>query len=483
MNSEKLKGAGVLLHISSLPSKYGIGTLGDEAYRFADFLAEAGQKYWQVLPLNPTGFGDSPYQSSSAYAGNPYFIDLDYLIADDLLTCGECEAADLDGVLDYEKQFNNRYSLLKKAYARFDVLNADYINFCAENSCWLDNYALFSCIKEKNGNTSLSEWGAEDKFYEAAIKRYGKSPAETGFWKFLQYFFYKQLNSLRSYLNTKGIKLIGDIPIYVSYDSADVWAEPRFFELDGDLRPKFVAGVPPDYFSPSGQLWGNPLYDWQKMRENNYEWWLRRIEFNLKIFDIARIDHFRGFSEYYSVPFGAKDAAEGFWRKADGFELFAELEKSLPNAAIIAEDLGVIDDTVKELLAFTGFPGIKVLQFEFEGGEDFFKCPANTVVYTGTHDNDTAFGWHSKLDKTIKARVAVAAGKKLIKTPASELIKLAFSTPADTVIIPMQDYLSLGSDARMNTPATLGGGNWKFRLPPDYDKRGLAGRMRKLMEN
>lgn len=466
--------AGILMPIFSLPSEYGIGTFGKEAYNFVDFLKKSGQSYWQILPLSPTSFGDSPYQSFSAYAGNPYFIDLDILNEEGYLL--KNEYADIcwgnGNLIDYAVLYQKRYAVLKKAFFRFIVSpEKNYNTFKKENSFWLGDYALFMAIKNANDGKSWNEWDDSLRFREKnAIAEAEKLYAEdVEFFKFLQYVFEKQWLGLKKYANENGVKIIGDIPIYVSYDSADVWCNPSQFDLNKELLPKMVAGCPPDEFSEKGQLWGNPLYNWSAMKKeaDPYSWWCRRIKSTLKIYDVIRIDHFRGFESYYAIPYGADDATDGKWKKGPGSQFFEYLNGKFEDLPIIAEDLGFMTDEVKKMLTASGYPGMKVLEFAFNDDEDSeylpHNCHKNCVVYTGTHDNDTVIGWSKNISKEdlefAKEYMSVKNDNELNWC----MIKTAYATAADTVIIPMQDFIGAGSEGRINIPSTLGE-NWKWRI-------------------
>lgn len=467
-----MRKSGILMPIFSLPSPYGIGTFGKEAYGFVDFLKRGGQAYWQILPLNPTNFGDSPYQSFSSFAGNPYFVDLDMLVKDGLLQKTEIENCDFGGnydKIDYEKMYLNRFPLLKKAFSRF-VTNEDYEVFTAKNAYWLNNYALFMAIKASNDGKAWREWDEPLKKREcSAIAKAEKDFAyEINFHKFLQFKFFEQWTALKNYANKNNVKIIGDIPIYVALDSADVWSNPGQFQLDSDYTPRAVAGVPPDLFSEDGQLWGNPLYDWKYMKQTGYAWWKQYLGHALALYDVVRIDHFRGFESYYAIPYGDVNAKGGKWVKGPDVDLFnslkAEFGKNLP---IIAEDLGIITPAVRKMLDCTGFPGMKVLQFAFSGDSKNSYLPhniiKNSVVYTGTHDNDTIMGWVK-----ISDAAAVKQAKDYFNHPSDNgfnwaMIKAAMSSVADTCIIPMADFLALGSEGRINTPSTLGD-NWCWRI-------------------
>lgn len=469
-----MRESGILLPVTSLPSKYGIGCFSKDALEFIDFLKGAGQKNWQILPMGPTGYGDSPYQSFSTFAGNPYFVDLETLIADGLLTEEECDACDFgdnDAYVDYEKQYANRFDILKKAFARF-VPDEAYEEFLKEEAFWLDDYCLYTAIKKSQGNVCWTDWevGLRNRKVSALKKARKELKKEIEFYQFVQYMFYKQWNVIHAYAKENEIKIIGDLPIYVSYDSADAWANPKLFQFTKEGFPKAVAGCPPDAFSETGQLWGNPLYNWRHHKKTDYEWWIKRIEHSMKQVDVLRIDHFRGFDEYYAIPYGDKTAENGKWMKGPGIELFEAIKEKLGDINIIAEDLGVITDSVRELLKETGYPGMKVLQFAFDGGTDSAYLPFNftnnnCVVYTGTHDNDTTMGWYKTLDPAIKKMTRRYFNNWYSSDGAVvwDFIRLAQSSIANLCIIPIQDYLCLGKEARINTPSTLGN-NFKWRL-------------------
>lgn len=471
--------SGILLPIFSLPSKHGIGTFGKEAYSFVDFLKESGQSYWQILPLGPTSFGDSPYQSFSAYAGNPYFIDLDLLSVQGLIKTEDYEDVVWytdEHLVNYELLYNNRLKVLYKAYLKLkENLPEDYNEIYKKNKFWLDDYALFMAIKDANGGASWDKWKDELRFREkSAIDNAKKLYADKiDFYIALNYLFIKQWLALKNYANENGIKIIGDMPIYVAFDSADVWANPQQFDLDENLMPNAVAGCPPDDFCKDGQLWGNPLYNWTKMKKEKdpYAWWCNRIKFSMGLYDYIRIDHFRGFEAYYSIPFGSKTAAKGKWKKGPGLHFFKRLNEVFGELPIIAEDLGTLTEGVYKLLKNTGYPGMKVLQFAFSTDEESEYLPhnhvKNCVVYTGTHDNDTLKGWAQNLDEETLNYV-----KKYLKINDGEdfnwaVIKTAFSSVADTVIIPLQDFCNMGSEGRINTPSTLGE-NWQWRVNGTY---------------
>lgn len=488
-----MRGCGVLMHITSLPSPYGIGTFGAEAERFVDWLVSAKQKYWQVLPLSPTGYGDSPYQSFSTFAGNPLLIDLDELVTGGLLTKAQCESSEFGAdpsFVDFEKVSKTKRELLKEAFHSFTD-DVGFLAFTAEEAQWLDDYALFMAIKGANEQRPWYQWEKnlrlrEPKSVEAATETYKE---EIRFWKFVQYTFSRQWSRLRRYANKNGVKIIGDIPIYVALDSADVWASPELFELDAEYNPKRVAGVPPDYFSATGQLWGNPLYNWEYMRSEKYLWWSTRVKKAAELYDCLRIDHFRAFDTYYAVPFGEKTAEHGTWEKGPGIELFDAVTKNLGsnnNIEIIAEDLGEIFDSVKVLLKQTGFPGMRVLQFGFNpAGEDNIHLPheyvANSVVYTGTHDNSTVRGWFRGADAKSRKMAVRYVNKARFESISDAFIRTLYASKANLAIIPAQDILGLYDNARMNIPSTIGG-NWIWRVKPGALKQkhadklaGLAG--------
>ncbi|MCR5651982.1 MAG: 4-alpha-glucanotransferase [Lachnospiraceae bacterium] len=393
-----MRHAGVLMAITSLPSKYGIGCFSKEAYRFIDDLHDAGQSVWQILPLGPTGYGDSPYQSFSTFAGNPYFIDPETLIKKGYITKRKCDSYDFGNDperVDYEKIYLSRFKLLKEAFKKFDLKDKGFLSFVRKNSFWLSDYALYMAVKASFDNKSWQEWDDDIRLRKKeALKKYtAKFEKEILFYEFLQYEFAVQWKELKEYANSRGIKIVGDIPIYVALDSADAWANPKLFQFNGDLRPVAVAGCPTDAFSKTGQLWGNPLYDWTYCKKTGYEWWMKRLSACFELYDIVRIDHFRGFDEYYSIPFPARDAVKGKWEKGPGYELFDVMKKKLGKKEVIAEDLGFLTPSVIRLVKRTGYPGMKVLQFAFDPREEsdylMHNYNSNSVVYTGTHDNDT----------------------------------------------------------------------------------------------
>lgn len=487
----KMRESGVLLPISALPSRYGIGGFSKEAYEFVDFLREAGQKKWQILPMGPTSYGDSPYQSFSTFAGNPYFIDLETLVQDGYLTWEECDACDFgdrEDRVDYEKLYRNRFSLIRKAFDRFcQRIPGDYGEFVTENAFWLDDYGLYMALKSHYEGKAWIEWeeGHRDRIPEVLEQAREEFASEVEFHRFLQYLFFKQWGNLHRYANENGIQIIGDLPIYVAFDSADTWASPELFQFTEAHEPKAVAGCPPDAFSATGQLWGNPLYDWEYHRQTGYAWWIQRVKSCLKIYDVLRIDHFRGFDEYYAIPYGHETAQFGSWEKGPGLELFECLWKEIGKEGIIAEDLGYMTDGVRKLLADSGYPGMKVIQFAFDSrdSDDYLphSYPANCIVYTGTHDNDTTLGWFLKADRGCRefAREYMHKTELDVDTLSWDFIALAMGSVAQLCVIPLQDYLCLGSEARINTPSTLGN-NWVWRLRKGQIPDDLAGNIRKL---
>lgn len=488
-----MRTSGVLLPISSLPSAYGIGCFSQEAYAFVDFLEKAEQTYWQILPIGPTSYGDSPYQSFSTYAGNPYFIDLEDLIEQGLLTKEECDQVDFGqeaDKVDYEKLYLGRFDLLRKAFERSDVLTNDgFRDFCTQEADWLEEYAQYMAIKTHFGGKSFMEWpeGIRLRKEDALAEYCEKLSEDINFYKYIQYEFYKQWNRLKSYANEHGISIIGDIPIYVAPDSADVWAGPELFQMK-DGKQSAMAGCPPDGFSPTGQLWGNPIYDWEYHKKTGYQWWIGRIRQCRKMYDVIRIDHFRAFDQFYSIPAGEETAVNGEWIDGPGYELFEVIKKELGEVHIIAEDLGYITDSVRKLVADTKFPNMKVLQFAFDsrdssGPNDYLphNYPTNCVVYTGTHDNETLMGWLGSITPQEVQYVQDYLGLESDEPKAlcKGLIRAAQSSVADYCIIPLQDYLYLDNSARMNTPSTTGG-NWQWRTSKDCLTDALAEEIQKM---
>lgn len=475
------RAAGILLPITSLPSKYGIGCFSKSAYDFADWLKKAGQTYWQILPLGPTSYGDSPYQSFSTFAGNPYFISLEALIEEGVLTKEECDEADFGKRLDdinYEKMYHSRYPLLHKAYERSNISqNPDYQKFLSENNWWLSDYALFMALKDRFEGVPWNEWPEDIRLrYGYSMDYYRKELYfEIEFQQYMQFKFFEQWNALKSYVNEAGIRIIGDIPIYVAMDSADAWAHPELFQLDKHNVPYAVAGCPPDGFSADGQLWGNPLYRWDYHRSTDYAWWMSRLYFCFRMYDVLRIDHFRGFDEYYSIPFGDKSAINGHWEKGPGIELFHCMERHLGKHDVIAEDLGYVTDSVRQLVRDSGFPGMKVLEFAFDSRDsgsanDYLphNYIENCVAYTGTHDNETITGWFTSIKKEERqlARDYLCDQHTPQKLLYRSFISLVMRSSAKTCIIPMQDYMGLDNDCRTNKPSTVGI-NWRWRMTED----------------
>lgn len=473
-----VRSAGVLLPVSSLHSRYGIGCFDKAAYDFVDWLKKAGQKFWQILPLVPTSYGDSPYQSFSTFAGNPYFISLDALVEEGLLTKYEIAKVDFGkdaNDIDYAKLYEGRYKLLRRAYENSNIANdGGYQEFVRSNDWWLSDYALFMALKERFEGQCWYEWPEDIKLrWDYSMEYYHKELYfDIEFNKFLQYKFTCQWNALKHYANSKGIEIIGDIPIYVAMDSADVWAKPELFQLNEERKPIAVAGCPPDGFSATGQLWGNPLYRWGYHRETGYDWWMSRLWYAFNMYDVVRIDHFRGFDEYYSIPADAKDATNGHWEKGPGIELFSCMKYRLGDRRVIAEDLGFVTDSVRQLVNESGFPGMKVLEFAFDSRDtgaasDYLphNYPVNSVAYTGTHDNETLQGWFKSVSKEELQMVREYLCD--IRTPLKDLhkpmIALAMRSNAATCIVPMQDYLGLNNSARINQPSTVGI-NWRWRI-------------------
>lgn len=466
------RSAGILLPVFSLPSPYGIGTMGKAAYRFIDFLLKANQSWWQILPLGPTNYGDSPYQSYSSFAGNPYFIDLELLQEEGLLDTEDlCVDWGKDPRrVDYKQLYAYRLDVLRRAMKRgWEREAAQIEQFSSENSAWLREYTLFMALKRHFGMRPWMEWDEEIRMRRPeAMERYRQMLWEDiRFFGYIQYLFFKQWNALRRYANERGIGIIGDIPIYVAMDSADVWAEPQWFQLDEKNRPLAVAGVPPDAFSADGQLWGNPLYDWEKMKADGYGWWIRRIDGAAKLYDVIRIDHFRGLESYWAVPYGAKTAKEGKWRKAEGMELVTVLKNWFPQISYIAEDLGVQSAELTALLQASGFPGMKVLEFAFDSREANRILPhtyeKNCICYVGTHDNAPVMAWQKEADAADVARAKLYLGVKKAEELPWALLRCGMTSAADVFIAQIQDYLELGRESRINTPGTQEG-NWQWRL-------------------
>ncbi|WP_049547584.1 4-alpha-glucanotransferase [Streptococcus sanguinis] len=472
----KKRQSGVLMHISSLPGKYGIGSFGQSAYDFVDFLVRTKQRYWQILPLGTTSYGDSPYQSFSAFAGNTYFIDFDILIEEGLLNEADVKGADFGDdprKVDYAKIFDARRPIMEKAVARFlkaDDLS-DYESFVKQNAAWLEVFAEYMAIKEHFDNLAWTEWPDEAirRREAASLASYREKLADKlTYHRVTQYLFFKQWLRLKAYANEHHIEIVGDMPIYVAADSADVWAQPHFFKTDAVGKPTCVAGCPPDEFSETGQLWGNPIYDWEAMDKDGYAWWIERLRESFKIYDIVRIDHFRGFESYWEVPAGSETSASGKWVKGPDYKLFAAVKEALGDLNIIAEDLGFMTDEVIELRERTGFPGMKILQFAFNPDDESIDsphlAPNNSVMYTGTHDNNTVLGWYKdEIDDATRQYMAQYTNRKEYETVPHAMLRTIFSSVSFMAIATMQDLLELDSAARMNYPSTIGG-NWTWRM-------------------
>ncbi len=488
---EQKRQSGILLHISSLPSNYGIGKMGESARAFVNFLADSGVQVWQILPLSPTSYGDSPYQSFSVHAGNPYFIDFEQLEA-----AGWLLPSDYTGIhwgdnpreVNYTRIYTYCFHVLRTAFSRFDQTDKNYLAFCAEQSDWLSEYALFMALKDAHHGKSWDQWeaplaGRDPAALEKAKVTYAEDIA---FYCVLQYWFYAQWNALKAYCHQKGVSIVGDIPIYVAYDSVEVWSQPELFQLDEEHVPLAVAGCPPDIFSPTGQLWGNPLYDWEHHKETGFQWWIQRLKRASTLYDTVRIDHFRGFESYYAIPYGRKTAEIGQWEKGPGMALFDAVKAALGEISIIAEDLGFITPEVRKLLDDSGYPGMKVLQFAFDGDPKSDYLPqnfknSNCVAYTGTHDNMTLRGWlHSSSSKTIGFAKRYLHCRSASDLPA-EILRATWSSTAQLAVAQMQDFLDAGPEGRMNTPSTTGG-NWQYRtLTTDFSPR-MAKRIYRLNE-
>ncbi|CAM3616637.1 4-alpha-glucanotransferase [Streptococcus sanguinis SK1 = NCTC 7863] len=472
----KKRQSGVLMHISSLPGKYGIGSFGQSAYDFVDFLVRTKQRYWQILPLGTTSYGDSPYQSFSAFAGNTYFIDFDILIEEGLLNESDVKGADFGDdprKVDYAKIFDARRPIMEKAVARFlkaDDLS-DYESFVEQNAAWLEVFAEYMAIKEHFDNLAWTEWPDEAirRREAASLASYREKLADKlTYHRVTQYLFFKQWLRLKAYANEHHIEIVGDMPIYVAADSADVWAQPHFFKTDAVGKPTCVAGCPPDEFSETGQLWGNPIYDWEAMDKDGYAWWIERLRESFKIYDIVRIDHFRGFESYWEVPAGSETSASGKWVKGPDYKLFAAVKEALGDLNIIAEDLGFMTDEVIELRERTGFPGMKILQFAFNPDDESIDsphlAPNNSVMYTGTHDNNTVLGWYKdEIDDATRQYMAQYTNRKEYETVPHAMLRTIFASVSFMAIATMQDLLELDSAARMNYPSTIGG-NWTWRM-------------------
>ncbi len=483
------RSSGLLLHVSSLPGKYGIGDFGEHAYRFVDFLSATGTKYWQILPLGITSFGDSPYQSFSAFAGNPYFIDFDRLVEARWLKQSEIIRTDLgedEECVDYAKLYEGKMALLDKAFQRaYPEIEEELDRFAAEHEDWLPDFASFMAIKKAHGNVAWTEWPAPYRLRDGKVLDdfHGKNRKSIHFWIFTQYLFFEHWGDLKHYANQKGIRIIGDIPIYVAADSADVWSRPDLYKLKDNLEPSVVAGVPPDMMSDTGQLWGNPIYDWKRMEKEGYQWWIRRVEESFRLYDAVRIDHFRGFEAYWEVPAEDETAENGEWVKGPGMSLFKAIREQLGEKEILAEDLGFLTQEVYDLIDETGYPGMKVLQFGFGGEEGYLphNYTRHTIAYTGNHDTQTMQGWLDSADDE-----AVEAARDYLNLTEEEgyvngLIRGVFASTSNMAIIPVQDLLGLDDSARFNVPSTIGG-NWEWRLTQDDLQKKHKEHLKKLNE-
>ena len=481
--------SGILMPISSLPSPYGIGSFGKSAYDFVDFLCETKTKCWQVLPLNPTSYGDSPYQSPSSIAGNPYFIDLEILAKKGLITKGELKENKHDTVrVDYDWLFNTRYTVLRLAHSRFLEGGEDkspaYKTYLRKNAHWLHDYSLFMALKVHYSFCSWTQWDDDHRNVEKARANRKDFASECSFWEWVQFEFDTQWQALLLYAHSKGIVVIGDMPIYVAHDSMDVWQAPEQFLLDGDFNPTVVAGCPPDGFSPDGQLWGNPIYNWSLMSEDGFSWWKKRVKSAFHMYDILRIDHFRGFAGYYNVPYGEPTARNGKWDSAPGIQLFRAIKEEFPKAKIIAEDLGFITPDVRELLADSGFPGMKMLQFAFyDDNSEYLPrmySTANCVAYPGSHDADCVRTWCKNISGEAKKRFDRECPKRKGQSRTYDLLEFALASKANLAVVPMQDFLELTNEqGRMNTPA-VADGNWNWRLSSRYRTESLINKVKEI---
>lgn len=483
-----MRKSGIILHISSLPSPYGIGTMGEEAYNFVNFLKKAGEKIWQVLPIGPTSYGDSPYQSFSTFAGNPYFIDLDMLVSEELLKESSLPKKQLDvESIDYGDLFIERYKILRDSFEySYERVKRKVAYFIGRNQ-WVKDYALFMALKKHFNGQSWQDWDNQLLRHRdpEELSKYKKLlKDEIKFHEYLQYLFFKQWKALKNYANEKGIEICGDMPIYIALDSSDVWANSEVFQLTEDRYPSEVAGVPPDYFSEDGQLWGNPIFDWEYLKSTNYDWFILRMQTMSKMFNILRLDHFIGFANYYKIPYGVDNAKIGEWVLGPDMSLFNEIKKRV-NIKIIAEDLGVLGERVIRLRENTGYPGMVVVTFAFDPNDtNNHNLPhtikENTVVYTGTHDNDTTLGWWQSQTEQTKNYVLNYLGKDNEFNIVYDLIQSCLDSKANTAIFPMQDFLGLGSEARMNVPGTLGN-NWKWRMKRNMATEELAKKIKKML--
>ena len=477
-----MRESGILMHITSLPGRYGVGTMGKQAFSFVNFLHEAGQRCWQILPLTPTGYGDSPYQSYSAYAGNHYLIDLEQLVQAGLLEQEEIDSidwGDRDDRVDFGRLYQNRLRVLYLAYERFSE-NDDFLQFTAENAHWLPDFTLYMALKDRFDGKPWYEW--EDGFKFRHPKTMEDAAAELRtqmrFYCFVQYLFFKQWSALRRYAHENGVSIIGDVPIYVPYDSVEVWSAPHWFQLNEDLTPSAVAGCPPDAFTEDGQLWGNPLYRWDEMKADGYSWWLSRLAAAGRLYDVVRLDHFRGFESYWSVPFGDLTARNGHWVKGPGLDFINVVKTKLPQLKLIAEDLGFLTKEVFDMRDDSGLPGMKVLQFAFDSREPSeylpYRYPTNSVCYTGTHDNMTTRQWLETASADARAYAVEYMALNEQEGLVWGVIRTAMSSVSERCIVPMQDYLNLGAEARMNFPGTQTGENWTWRACAGFTGNGLS---------
>ncbi len=483
-----MRSSGILMHITSLPGPCGVGSMGKQAYAFVDFLKKAGQSYWQILPLTPTGYGDSPYQSCSTFAGNPYLIDLPALEEEGLLTADEIASVhwcDRKNKVDFGLQYNHRLAVLRQAYSRFSGGDA-FEGFCRENGNWLSDFALFMALKGRENGLPWYQWEENLKHRQADAVWQARRELEDEirFYSFVQYIFDKQWKALKAYANENGISIIGDVPIYVPLDSVDVWSDPELFQLDKDLTPTAVAGCPPDAFSEDGQLWGNPLYDWDKIAAEGYGWWLRRLAAAGRLYDVVRLDHFRGFEAYWAVPYGDTTAKNGRWIKGPDMDFVLAVKKGLPELKLIAEDLGFLTQEVLDLRDASGYPGMKVLEFAFDSREPSDYLPhsytRNSVCYTGTHDNMTMRQWFETAPED-----AVAYAREYMNLSEEEglvwgVIRTAMGSVSDMCIVQLQDYLDLGEEGRMNFPGTMTDANWTWRAPEGSFDDALAEKINRL---
>ena len=490
-----MRKSGILMHISSLPGAGGIGSLGKEAYAFADFLEASGMKLWQVLPMGPTGYGESPYQSFSVHAGNPMLISTEKLVADGLLTLdpGEEFMPTQDERVEFDQVRENKEKLLRKAFHQSEKGLLPEIRQFLRDERWVSDFALFTAVKQHFGGVMWRQWpdeGIKMRRKESLLQYRMMLDEDVRYHVFCQFIFFRQWKEFKAYCNSKGIELFGDMPIYVAEDSADTWTQPEVFQLDKNRAPKRVAGVPPDYFSADGQMWGNPLYRWERHKETGYAWWMQRLAACFERYDVVRIDHFRGFDAYYAIPYGEPTAEHGHWEHGPGYDIFRSMKEKLGEKEVIAEDLGFLTPSVIELVKKSGYPGMKILQFAFDSREESDYLPHNythnCVVYTGTHDNDTVMGWYDTLKGADKKlcddylRLKNADGEPIPREQLPwEFVRAAMSSVADLAIIPMQDYLGLGSEARINIPSTLGI-NWKWRMGNGDFTKELAGRIRSM---